>query len=80
MTETLTIRLPAEQRRALRARAAATGKSESQVVRDLLETQLSGTETVGERAGRFFGKVEIDPADADRDPWRLHLRRANTRP
>jgi len=41
MTEALTIRLPAEQRRALRVRAAATKKSESQVVRDLAHGRLA---------------------------------------
>lgn len=49
-------------------------------MRDLLESQLTGKETVGERAGRFLAKVETDPAIAVRDPWRAHFRRANHRP
>jgi len=79
MTETLTIRLPAAHRRILRARADATGKTESQVVRDLLETHLAARGTIAERAGRFFGRLEIEPAERDRDAWRAHLHRANWR-
>jgi plasmid stability protein len=79
MTETLTIRLPAAQRRLLRVRAVATGKTESQVVRDLLDAQLAARGTIGERAGRFLGQIAIEPAERDRDPWRAHLQRANCR-
>ena len=49
MTATLTIRLPAAQRKALRARAAATGKTESELVRELIEGQLQRKGTVGGR-------------------------------
>ena len=79
MTETLTIRLPASQRKALRARAAATGKTESELVREFIEGQLQRKGTVGERAGRHLGRLDFAPASGDGDPWRAHLRRANTR-
>jgi len=79
MTETLTIRLDVKQRKALRARAAAAGKTESEIVRDLIEGQLQKRGTLGERAGRYLGHLDFEPASLDRDPWRAHLRRMNAR-
>ena len=79
MTETLTIRLPSGQRKALRARAATTGKTESELVRELLEAKLGGQGTVGERAGRYLGRLDFEPGSVERDPWRAHLRRMNSR-
>jgi hypothetical protein len=80
MTETLTIRLPATQRKALRARAAATGRTESELVRELIDLQLRAKGNLGERAGRYLGRRDFEPAALDRDPWRAHLRRMNSRP
>ncbi len=80
MTETMTIRLNAGHRKALRARAVAIGKTESEVVRDLIEGQLQRKGTVGERAGRHFGRLDFAPASGDGDPWRAHLRQMNSRP
>jgi plasmid stability protein len=80
MTETLTIRLPAAQRKALRARAAAAGRTESDLVRELIAGQLQEKGTLGERAGRHLGRLNFAPAAQDGDPWRAHLRRMNTRP
>ena len=79
MTESLTIRLPSSQRRALRARAAATGKTESELVRELIAGQLQRKGPLGERAGRHFGRLDFVPASQDGDPWRAHLRRMNIR-
>ena len=79
VTETLTIRLPAAQRKALRARAAATGKSESELVRELIDTKLRPKGSLGERAGHYLGRLDFDPGTPDRDPWRAHLRRTNSR-
>ena len=79
MTATLTIRLPAAQRKALRARAAATGQTESELVRTLIDLQLRAKGTLGERAGRYLGELDFEPASLDRDPWRAHLRRMNSR-
>lgn len=79
MNDTLTIRLPSAQRKALRARSAATGRSESEIVRDLIARQLQEKDTLGERAGRHFGRLDFTPAPADGDAWRAHLLRANVR-
>jgi plasmid stability protein len=80
MTETLTIRLPAAQRRNLRARAAAAGKTESEVVREMLDQHLQAKAPLRERAGRFIGQLDFDPAASTPDAWRSHLQRMNTRP
>ncbi len=80
MTETLTIRLPAAQRKALRARAAANGKTESELVRDLIAGQLQKKGPLSERAGRHLGRLDFAPAGLDGDPWRAHLRKMNARP
>lgn len=79
MTETLTIRLPTAQRKALRAHAAATGRTESELVRELIAGQLQRRGTVSERAGRHLGRLNFSPAAPDGDPWRAHLHRMNTR-
>ncbi len=79
MNGTLTIRLPAAQRKALRARATATGKTESELVREMIAGQMQRAGTLGERAGRHFGRLDFAPATLDRDPWRAHLRRINFR-
>ncbi len=79
MSETLTIRLPSAQRKALRARAAATGKTESEIVRDFIGRQLQDKGALGERAGRHFGRLDFTPAPADGDPWCAHLRKMNVR-
>lgn len=59
MTETLTIRLGAAQRKALRARAAAAGKTESDIVRKLIDGQLQAKGKLGERAGKYFGRIDF---------------------
>ena len=80
MTETLTIRLGTAQRKALRARATSEGKTESDVVRELIDVQLRAKGTLGERAGKHLGSLDFAPAALDHDPWRAHLRKANVRP
>lgn len=79
MSETLTIRLPAAHRKALRARAAALGRTESELVRELIAGQLLRPGTVGERAGRHLGRLDFTPASQGKDPWREHLLRMNNR-
>ena len=78
MTETLTIRLEAAQRRALRARAAGAGKTESQLVREFISNELQDGEPLGKRAGEFFGCLDFSTAGG-RDPWRAHLEAMNRR-
>lgn len=78
MNTTLTIRLPASQRRALSSKAAAAGKTESEIVRALIERELA-EQTVGERVGALFGCLSL-PHDAKvPDPWRKSLRARNWR-
>lgn len=79
MTETLTIRLAAAQRKALRARAAARGKTESELVRDLIAGQLQEKSPLSERAGRHLGRLDFDSVGLDSDRWRAQLRKVNTR-
>lgn len=79
MSETLTIRLPSAQRKALRVRAAATGKTESEIVRELITGLQQKKGALRERAGRHFGRLDFAPAAGDSDPWRAHLRKMNVR-
>jgi len=79
MTATLTIRLGTAQRKALRARAAAAGKTESDIVRELIDVQLQAKGTLGERAGKYLGRLDFAPARLDSDPWRARLRKSNVR-
>ena len=70
MSSTLTIRLPAAQRDALKRRAAALKITESALIRDLVErevTEPAWTEWVSQLAGR------ID-FNADTGPKQLHDR------
>ncbi len=79
MTETLTIRLPSAQRKVLRVRAAATGKTESEIVRELIAGLQHQPGSLRERAGRHFGRLDFAPASGDSDPWRAHQRKMNVR-
>lgn len=79
MTETLTVRLSPSQRKALRARATATGKTESEIVRAAVDRELKSMGPLGERIGKYIGSLDVDPKVQDRDSWRAHLRRANWR-
>ncbi len=56
-TSTLTVRLPTEQREALRRSAREMKKSESEFIRDLLARDLD-TRTVGERIGNLSGILD----------------------
>jgi hypothetical protein len=78
MNTTLTIRLPASQRRALSSKAAAAGKTESEIVRDLIERELA-EQTVGERAGALFGCLSLPHDAMPADPWRKSIRARNWR-
>lgn len=67
MSETLTICLPAAQRKALRARAVATGRTESELGRELIAGQMQRKGTVAERAGRHLGRLNLAPSSRDND-------------
>lgn len=78
MDTTLTIRLPAAQRRALQRRAAAAKKSESALVRELIERETQqgfDFETVRHLAG----SIASDQKRAVKDPWRKQIRERNWR-
>ena len=79
MSSTLTIRLPAAQREALQRRASALKKTESALIRELVEREISDA-TFGERIGDWAGSVEsAKTSKARQDSWRDHLRSANWR-
>ncbi|MGH9256260.1 MAG: ribbon-helix-helix protein, CopG family [Vicinamibacterales bacterium] len=75
MTRTLTIRLDEAQDEALTGRARALGKTRSELVRDLIDSAVTG-QPVGRRAGHVKGRVELPRAGAG---WRRALRARNWR-
>ena len=76
MSTTITVRIDDSLRRELEDRAASSGKSFSEVVREILENALAAR-PVDERAGHLRGKLELDRTDSD--PWRERLRERNRR-
>ena len=76
MSKTLTVRTDDSLREALRRRAAARGKTISDVVREILEEALI-ERPLGLRAGHLKGRLNR-PAGDD-DPWRKQLRESNWR-
>lgn len=79
-TSTLTIRLPQEQRAALKETAKRLKKSESDVIRELLAREFEQV-AFGERAGEFMGCLESSPSpDAVPDSFRDAIQHANWRP
>lgn len=78
METTLTIRLPAKQREALRRRAAAEKRSESALLRDLIERELQrGFDFDCVR--HLVGSIASAPKHWEKDPWRKRIRRRNWR-
>jgi Ribbon-helix-helix protein, copG family len=79
METTLTIRLPAKQREALRRRAAAEKRSESALLRDLIERELRrGFDFDNVR--HLLGRIASSPRHWEKDSWRKHIRQRNWRP
>ncbi len=79
MSSTLTIRLPRRHRAALKRRAAALRKTESDVVRELIEKHTArgfNFETVRSLAGIVHFTAAAHRPTAG---WREHLRQANWR-
>lgn len=79
-TSTLTIRLPVEQREALKRSAKALKKTESEYIRDLLQRDLDAR-PFGERVGHLIGCLDsskLIKADAD-DSFREAIRKNNWR-
>jgi plasmid stability protein len=75
-TTTITIRARAGLRRELTRRAAARGKSMSEVVREILEEAVSGP-ALADRAGHLRGSLELPREGAQ--AWRDRLRKHNWR-
>jgi len=76
MSTTITIRADEALRRDLEERAAALGKSLSEVVREILESALARQPLKG-RTGHLRGRLEL-PRQED-EPWRRELRERNWR-
>jgi hypothetical protein len=78
MEATLTIRLTKAQRAALKRQAAAEGRTESQLVRDLLSREIHRGFDF-ERVQHLIGSVFIDRKKMREDAWAEHIRRMNWR-
>jgi predicted DNA-binding protein len=78
MESTLTIRLPAKQREALRRRAAAEKRSESALVRDLIEQEIQRGFDF-DRVRHLVGSIASPSKHWEKDPWRKHIRRRSWR-
>ena len=76
METTLTIRLPAKQRDALRRRAAAEKRSESALLRELIERELQRGFDF-DHVRHLVGSVASPPRHWDKDSWRRHIRKRN---
>ena len=77
MSTTITIRADSSLRSLLEERAVATGKSISEVVREILENALA-ERPLGERTGHLKAQVHLPNRAAE--PWRTRLRARNWRP
>ena len=75
---TLTIRLPAKQREALRRRAAAEKRSESALVRDLIDREIRRGFDF-DRIRHLVGSIASPPKHWEKDSWRKHIRERNWR-
>jgi hypothetical protein len=78
METTLTIRLSAKQREALRGRAVAERRSESALVRDLIDREIERGFDF-ERVGHLVGSITSPPKHWEKDSWRKHIRQRNWR-
>ena len=78
MDTTLTIRLGTKQREALRRRAAAERRSESALVRDMIDREIQRGFDFG-RIRHLVGSIASPPRHWEKDPWRKHIRQRNWR-
>lgn len=77
-TSTLTIRLPVEQREALKRSAEALRKTESEYIRDLLQRDLD-SKPLGDRVGHLIGCLDSAQTIAEPHPLRDLIRERNWR-
>lgn len=77
-TSTLTIRLPVEQREALKRSAQALKKTESEYIRNLLQRDLD-SRPFGERIGNLVGCLDSSQTVGEAHPLRELIRERNWR-
>ncbi len=77
MSTTLTVRTDEALRQALARRAEESGKTLSELVREILEEAVVDR-PLGERIGQLKGRLQL--ASATAEPWRDRLRERNWRP
>lgn len=77
MGTTLTVRTDEALRQALLKRAEETGKSLSELVREILEAAVIDR-PLGERIGRQKGRLRLTSTESE--SWRDRLRERNWRP
>ena len=78
METTLTIRLPAKQREALRRRAATEQRTESALLRDWIERELQRGFDF-ENIRHLVGSIASPPRHWEKDSWRKKIRQRNWR-
>jgi predicted DNA-binding protein len=78
METTLTIRLPRKQREALRRRAAAEKRSESALVREMIDREMQRGFDF-DRIRHLVGSIVSRPKHWEKDSWRKHIRSRNWR-
>jgi hypothetical protein len=78
MESVLTIRLSAKQRKALKRRAAAEKRSESELVREMIDREINRGFDF-ERVCHLVGSVASPSKHWEKDPWRKHIRERNWR-
>ncbi|HEX2164533.1 MAG TPA: ribbon-helix-helix protein, CopG family [Thermoanaerobaculia bacterium] len=76
MSSTITFRTDDALRRELEERAAAAGKSVSELIREILESAVH-LGPLEERAGHLRGRLSLPRRDDE--PWRRQLRERNWR-
>jgi hypothetical protein len=77
MTTTLTFRLPKKQRAKLRSRAKELRKTESALLREMLERELAPRRPLGELIGHLKGA--LGPQIREPDEWSKQLQERNWR-
>jgi plasmid stability protein len=78
VSTTLTVRTDEALREALRVRAAAQGKTVSQLVQEILEDAVR-ERPASVRSSHLRGRLDLREEPED-DPWREQLRERNWRP
>ncbi len=78
MDTSLTVRLSKKHRAALRRRAVAEKKSESAIVREMIEREIKPGFDY-ERVRHLIGSLRIDRGKMRKDAWAEHIRQRNWR-